>query len=303
MLPRNTLRPRRGHTILSVATAAGLLLAASGASLTTQVAPDDDAARPERAETMPASPERASPVAQEIAVAMPEPPAELALGSADDLAVAAPDGAIAGSQPAVTLWQPASQESAGLPGPAEPAAPSSVLASADLVPQEVVARPKPIQRATGLATPRIVSSAFTSRVLGKWVPDREACGDPDASDYLPLRISAAEASAGDAACKFVSRARHGQAWEVVAECSDGAGEWNAKINLAVAGGQLTWSSERGVQTYVRCEETRIAKRATKEQVAFRATKPKSKVAARKAPPVRVIGGGSTPKTWALLRVR
>jgi hypothetical protein len=60
------------------------------------------------------------------------------------------------------------------------------------------------------------------------------------------------AFAGETSCAFKSRKQVAGAWEIVAACANPRNRWTAHIRLAVAGYRLTWSSQRGSQTYVRC---------------------------------------------------
>jgi len=41
-------------------------------------------------------------------------------------------------------------------------------------------------------------------------------------------------------------------WRLRAECASKTERWNANIRLMVSTSKLTWSSERGTTTYVRC---------------------------------------------------
>jgi len=60
------------------------------------------------------------------------------------------------------------------------------------------------------------------------------------------------ARAGTASCTFLKKTQAGAGWSILAQCSDGAKNWTANIRLALAGRRLSWVSERGTQTYLRC---------------------------------------------------
>ncbi|MDB5510581.1 MAG: hypothetical protein JWR08_64, partial [Enterovirga sp.] len=152
---------------------------------------------------------------------------------------------------------------------------------------------------------RAVCAALSPLVLGRWVPDREACTNPDGTEFLPLVIGATKATAGDAACRFGARTRRGATWNLVAECTDGSNAWSSKVHLAVAQGRLTWSSEKGVQTYIRCDEdVRVAtKRPAKTRAAARSAPKQARPAPVTKPTMRITADDGSVKTWALLKPR
>jgi hypothetical protein len=41
-------------------------------------------------------------------------------------------------------------------------------------------------------------------------------------------------------------------WRLRAECASKTERWNANIRFTVSTSKLTWASERGTTTYVRC---------------------------------------------------
>ena len=47
-------------------------------------------------------------------------------------------------------------------------------------------------------------------------------------------------------------------WRIRATCADEHDQWNANIRLTLAGSRLTWASERGTATYLRCPVARPA---------------------------------------------
>ena len=69
---------------------------------------------------------------------------------------------------------------------------------------------------------------------------------------LPALISSEGAWAGETTCSFKTGKRVGNTWTFAAVCSDTRRRWKANVRMSVRGNRLTWSSERGKQTYVRC---------------------------------------------------
>jgi uncharacterized membrane protein len=90
--------------------------------------------------------------------------------------------------------------------------------------------------------------------VGIWGIDPNACSlRPGRNGFLPAVIDIQGARAGETTCMFESRKRTSQGWNVVANCSNARDRWTANIHLMVNGDQLIWVSERGSQTYLRCQ--------------------------------------------------
>jgi Putative peptidoglycan binding domain len=90
--------------------------------------------------------------------------------------------------------------------------------------------------------------------VGIWGADASACSARlNRKGLLPAVIDDEGAFAGETSCAFKSRKQVAGAWQVVAACGNARSRWTANVRLAVAGNRLTWSSQRGSQTYVRCE--------------------------------------------------
>jgi hypothetical protein len=82
---------------------------------------------------------------------------------------------------------------------------------------------------------------------GGWGNDLAECRDS------PINITARRAEAFGTACEFRSTERESSnVWRLRAECASKTERWNANIRLTVSTSKLTWSSERGTTTYVRC---------------------------------------------------
>jgi hypothetical protein len=83
--------------------------------------------------------------------------------------------------------------------------------------------------------------------IGGWAVDVAECRDS------PITITARRAEGFGASCEFHSTQRESSnAWRLRAECASKTERWNANIRLTVSTSKLTWSSERGTTTYVRC---------------------------------------------------
>jgi hypothetical protein len=96
---------------------------------------------------------------------------------------------------------------------------------------------------------RDVKAADASDIIfiGGWGVDLAECRDS------AIKITARRAEAFGTACEFRSTERESSnVWRLRAECASKTERWNANIRLAVSTSKLTWSSERGTTTYVRC---------------------------------------------------
>jgi peptidoglycan hydrolase-like protein with peptidoglycan-binding domain len=95
-------------------------------------------------------------------------------------------------------------------------------------------------------------AATTSGIsfIGGWGVDVAECRDS------PITITARRAEGFGASCEFHSTQRESSnAWRLRAECASKTERWNANIRITVSTNKLTWSSERGTTTYVRCPVT------------------------------------------------
>lgn len=89
--------------------------------------------------------------------------------------------------------------------------------------------------------------------VGRWASDSGSCsGGVRQSGVLQTVIESNGARAGDSFCSFKEKRQVGSTWKVAATCSDGRNRWAANIQLTVNQDVLTWLSERGTQSYVRC---------------------------------------------------
>src|SRR5205809_3687664 len=100
-----------------------------------------------------------------------------------------------------------------------------------------------------LLSARDAKAANTSEIsfIGGWGIDLAECRDS------PITISARRAGAFGTACEFHSTQKESSnVWRLRAECASKTERWNANIRFTVSTSKLTWSSERGTTTYVRC---------------------------------------------------
>jgi hypothetical protein len=90
---------------------------------------------------------------------------------------------------------------------------------------------------------------------GVWAASPEAClpGEADKEEgHLLTRITASRARAGDASCAFKKIRRRGNVWTMMATCVGGETTWNSDVRLSLTRGRLTWTSQKGSTTYMRC---------------------------------------------------
>jgi hypothetical protein len=88
--------------------------------------------------------------------------------------------------------------------------------------------------------------------IGGWADDIGRCRT---GRKAPLVINSRAAKTADGECAFGSVAREAaNRWRVAAICASGGKFWRANIALKLTEQSLTWSSERGTETYVRCAD-------------------------------------------------
>jgi peptidoglycan hydrolase-like protein with peptidoglycan-binding domain len=77
-------------------------------------------------------------------------------------------------------------------------------------------------------------------------PTSTAVGDP-------LQITNRRAAIGENVCNFDIPQRDGQGWRTKATCQrPGKAPWSSNVRITVVDNHLTWSSENGATTFVRC---------------------------------------------------
>jgi hypothetical protein len=234
------------------------------------------------------------------------PLADRPLAEASPSPVVAPENPMSGAAPTLDTWQQAAAE----PVPARPeprALPETrsdwtAATIGDLTPdapKPQIVPPLP-PRALLKTTP--APAGLPATVLGTWVPNRDVCADPASSDYLPLVISRSAAKAGEGSCTFLSKKQVGRAFKVTADCTDGTSTWSANVTLSVVNRRLTWASERGIETYERCERAPVvASKAKAERVAAARKPARAARAEPKKATVKITSGSGPTQLVTVLR--
>jgi hypothetical protein len=206
---------------------------------------DEGSAWPVEATQAPAPVLPASPVqaAQDPALIHPAAPVQAAEGS-----VAVPPGA-----PAQAAERPVTVPS-GAPAPVaagdDPTAAPPTEMGGDPASRSVAAAAPAGSRGSKDASPNRQDGPFA----GVWATNEKACSPQLNRDgLLPALISSEGAWAGETTCSFKKSKRVGNTWTFAAVCSDNRRRWKADVRMSVVGNRLTWTSQRGSQTYVRCQ--------------------------------------------------
>src|SRR5712671_1196280 len=93
-----------------------------------------------------------------------------------------------------------------------------------------------------------------SAFVGIWASDASACSARRlSSSDPPAIIREYGATAGEIVCTFEKIKFDGSSWRTVARCSNGRERWTSTVRLTVKNDRLTWTSQRGSETYQRCE--------------------------------------------------
>jgi peptidoglycan hydrolase-like protein with peptidoglycan-binding domain len=95
--------------------------------------------------------------------------------------------------------------------------------------------------------------ATSQTFIGSWGTDANQCRQMQRGR---TSINGRRAEAFGAVCEFNSTHRESSnAWRFQATCSQQGNRWDANIRLSISGNTLTWTSERGTATYLRCSGT------------------------------------------------
>lgn len=152
---------------------------------------------------------------------------------------------------------------AAAPAPVPAPAPSQTAAPAPQAPPAArppASSPAPAPARAAAATPVFTppdedeEEGSAATYVGVWGPTAAACASAQAKrrGYLPAVIRSTSARAGKTACAFSDLRRTGNSWTMAASCRNGRQRWTSHVRLSVDGNRLTWSSERGAASYVRC---------------------------------------------------
>jgi hypothetical protein len=119
------------------------------------------------------------------------------------------------------------------------------------VPSSDPFRASPIGHPPRRHVPDPPSVRADSSFIGNWTDDVGRCR---AGRKAPLVISSRAAKTDNGECDFGLVARDASdRWRVTAICAVEGKFWRANIALKLTEPKLTWSSERGTRTYVRCK--------------------------------------------------
>ena len=89
--------------------------------------------------------------------------------------------------------------------------------------------------------------------IGGWAGTIAECQDGQIGQ-APLQITERRAEIGNVVCDFQPPQREGLGWRTQANCTEpGKQAWRANVKILVSGGRLTWSSESGTVSFVRCQ--------------------------------------------------
>jgi hypothetical protein len=152
-----------------------------------------------------------------------------------------------------------------------PASPPAARRTASLAPsadarltEEPVARPVFTTMAgqlppasTSLAEDdRTAPAAASEDFVGVWAVNAKACiPNVEREGFLPTIINTHGAWAGETTCAFKGGGqREGHSWTFAAVCSDATKRWKSDVQLTVKGRRLTWKSQTGSRSYVRCDQ-------------------------------------------------
>jgi hypothetical protein len=205
----------------------------------------------EPAEPMPAAPEPASE-------AEPSPPSEAVLfeSAAEPPALPTPEPIRAAEAQTVAAT--------ALPHPIDLPEPETVPAAAVARPVSQAfptVRPESPESRSARAKTIVAEPAPPIRprarervpFAGIWAASPEACTPAMQEEgHLLARIGARGGRAGDTSCRFKTIRREGNTWHINAACSDRKTSWRSDVRLSLTRGRLTWTSQKGSNTYARC---------------------------------------------------
>jgi hypothetical protein len=107
----------------------------------------------------------------------------------------------------------------------------------------------------------LTDDAVNMSFVGIWAADARACSALDRSGFLLTVIDTDGARAGETLCSFESKRQTKLGWDVVARCSNSHERWTANVSLSVKDNRLSWKSQRGTQTYLRCQREEMMAQA------------------------------------------
>src|SRR5262252_3752336 len=143
------------------------------------------------------------------------------------------------------------------PGPRNAAEPA-----ADDIRVQTPGRNVPVADNEGTRENKLLTDdAVNMSFVGIWAADARACSALDRSGFLLTVIDTDGARAGETLCAFESKRQTKLGWDVVAKCSNSHERWTANVSLSVKDNRLSWNSQRGTKTYLRCQREEMMAQA------------------------------------------
>ena len=149
------------------------------------------------------------------------------------------------------------------PGPRNAAEPDSLIEppTGDIRVQ-TPGRNVPVADSEGTRENKLLTDdAVNMSFVGIWAADARGCSALDRSGFLLTVIDTDGARAGETLCTFESKRETKLGWDVVARCSNSHERWTANVSLSVKDNRLSWKSQRGTQTYLRCQREEMMAQA------------------------------------------
>jgi hypothetical protein len=149
------------------------------------------------------------------------------------------------------------------PGPRNAAEPDGLIEpTADDIRVQTPGRNVPVADDEGTREKKLLTDdAVNMSFVGIWAADARACSALDRSGFLLTVIDNDGARAGETLCAFESKRQTKLGWDVVARCSHSHERWTANVSLSVKDNRLSWNSQRGTETYLRCQREEMMAQA------------------------------------------
>lgn len=149
------------------------------------------------------------------------------------------------------------------PGPRNAAEPDGLIEpTADDIRVQTPGRNVPVADNEGTREKKLLTDdAVNMSFVGIWAADARACSALDRSGFLLTVIDTDGARAGETLCAFESKRQTKLGWDVVARCSNSHERWTANVSLSVKDNRLSWKSQRGTETYLRCQREEMMAQA------------------------------------------
>ena len=150
----------------------------------------------------------------------------------------------------------------GRGGSSEPGPRNAAEPAADDTRVQTPGRNVPVADNEGTREKKLLTDdAVNMSFIGIWAADARACSALDRSGFLLTVIDTDGARAGETLCAFESKRQTKLGWDVVARCSNSHERWTANVSLSVKDNRLSWNSQRGTETYLRCQREEMMAQA------------------------------------------